>query len=80
MEELFLETQDGLVPLDRKIIEKYKLKKGSLSPFTNCRIVDKNGNFETEKKDKKKLTAQDGRSVKLTTSEQIDFSQGADSD
>lgn len=39
MKELYLKTEHGLIPLDEKIIEKYKLKVGRKSPFTRlcCR-------------------------------------------
>ncbi len=45
MKELFLKTEEGLVPLDEKIIEKYDLKAGRISPFNRFWIVDKNGNI-----------------------------------
>ena len=51
MKELFLKTEDGLVPLDKKIIEKYNLVEGRKSPFTRYYVVDKTGkhNFDSEK-------------------------------
>lgn len=45
MEELYLETKNGNVPIDEDTIEKYDLKKGSLSPFTRNRIVGRNGEY-----------------------------------
>lgn len=56
MKELFLETSNGIIPLEQGIIEKYDIKNGTYSPFTRCRIVDKNGVFNTGKKDKKDKT------------------------
>jgi len=43
MKELFLNTDQGLVPIDEKIIEKYNLNEGKISPFSRFWIVDKNG-------------------------------------
>jgi hypothetical protein len=51
MKELFLETENGLIPLDEKIIEKYNLVEGRKSPFTRYYLVDKTGRhkFKSEK-------------------------------
>jgi len=43
MKELFLSTNQGLVTIEEKIIEKYNLKEGKISPFSRLWIVDKNG-------------------------------------
>lgn len=50
MKELFLKTEQGLVPLDEKIIEKYNLEEGRKSPFTRYYVVDKTGRhkFDSE--------------------------------
>ncbi|WP_313343994.1 hypothetical protein [Sedimentibacter sp.] len=45
MQELFLKTEEGLIPLDEKIIKKYNLKAGRISPFSRFWIVDKSGNI-----------------------------------
>jgi len=45
MKELFLNTKQGLVPIEEKIIEKYNLKEGIISPFSRYWIVDKNGSL-----------------------------------
>lgn len=45
MEELFLETNSGLIPLKEEQIQKYNLKMGTYAPFTKFRIVDKHGRF-----------------------------------
>lgn len=52
MKELFLETPNGRVPIDKSIVEKYNIKEGVYSPFTRCRIVDKSGVFYKDIKDK----------------------------
>lgn len=44
MRELFLKTDQGLIPLDEKLIEKYNLQEGRKSPFTRYYVVDKTGN------------------------------------
>ena len=82
MEELFLKMQDGIIPLNHDMISKYKLKEGTLSPFSNCRIVNKNGNFNMEKQEKTKKTieSQVADTVVFTTSEAIDIAQGVDSE
>ncbi len=82
MEELFLKMKDGIIPLNQDIISKYKLKEGTLSPFSNCRIVNKNGNFNMEKQEKTKKTIepQVADTVVFTTSEAIDIAQGVDSE
>ncbi|MEL7647591.1 MAG: hypothetical protein AAGU76_05830 [Sedimentibacter sp.] len=43
MKELFLNTDEGLVPIEEQIVEKYGLKAGTKSPFHRFWIVDKNG-------------------------------------
>lgn len=94
-EKLFIETVEGKMELDIKVIEKYHLEKGTYSPFTRSRIVDENGDFTKPKpvieKPKKKNKFHDGEideevmedngteNVKLTTSEMLDFAQGSDS-
>lgn len=87
MEELFLETQQGKIPIDDAIVEKYDLKEGTYTPFTHQKIVDKNGNFIHEETEKKKtsLKNQDDEieemenGLLLSTSEMIDIAEGADS-
>lgn len=44
MQELFLKTEKGLVPLDDNVVKKYNLKAGKISPFSRMWIVDKDGN------------------------------------
>ncbi len=43
MKELFLKTANGLKPIDEKLIEKYNLAEGKISPFSRYEIVDRNG-------------------------------------
>lgn len=50
MDDLYLETKNGNLPINQGIIEKYNLKKGTISPFTHNRIVGKNGDFHLEVK------------------------------
>ena len=96
MKELYLKTEHGLIPLDEKIIEKYKLKVGRKSPFTRCYVVDKKGNYKIDNEEKVEVTVDqmpEGEGLEndeivefsetgaiLSQSEIIDFSQGTDSD
>lgn len=57
MKELFLKTENGLIPIDEKMIEKYNLVEGRKSPYTRYYIVDKNGSL---KFDSKKETSSPG--------------------
>lgn len=91
MEELYIEMENTFIPIDEKIIKKYNLKKGTLSPFTGGRIVGKNGEFRKEKpaqeksdatgfeknKDDEVVELDDG--FMLSTSEMIDIAEGTDS-
>lgn len=89
MEELFLETKNGNIPLSQDIIRKYNLKKGIRSPFSNERILGKNGEYFIEESKKKgslneEKTTGSGikemeNGIELSTSEMIDIAQGADS-
>jgi hypothetical protein len=88
MEELFIETKDGNIPIDPAIVKRFNLEKGTWSPFTRSRIVGKNGEFPEEKDSKnngKNIKAEDTAAetqnggVVLTTSEVIDFAHGEDS-
>lgn len=59
MKELYLQTDNELVLIDPKLIEKYNLKEGSLSPFSRQRVVDKNGYYPKINKDDKDKTDTD---------------------
>ena len=92
MEQLRIETQAGLIPLDADMIRKYGLRPGLRAPFTGGRIVGESGRFPAGSKGKPVeedafkqhsqeeigVKAEDG--IMLTASERIDFALGADSD
>lgn len=88
MEELFVETREGNVKIDDGIVEKYDLKKGTLSPFTQSHIVDKHGDFKREDPPREEVSLNQGddeieemeNGLLLSTSEMLDIAQGADSD
>lgn len=48
MKELYLETEKGKFPIDQEEIKKYNLHQGTITPFTNNRIVGNNGDFKRE--------------------------------
>lgn len=80
MEELFLKTEDGLVPIALEVVQKYGLKKGEKSPFTGFLLVDRNGGFDTqENKQKDELEPPYNNAKMFTTAESIDIAQGVDS-
>ena len=83
MENLYIETENGNIPIEKGIIEKHNLEKGMYSPFARYRILGENGDFPkraSAKKDSEKDTMNaEAEDVMLTASEIIDFSQGADS-
>jgi hypothetical protein len=88
MERLFVETEQELIPIDDAIVDKYDLKEGTCTPFTNQRIVDKDGNFFHEEVEEKHTTLpnQDSDEISemdhglmLSTSEMLDIAEGADS-
>lgn len=90
MDKLYMEIGDRRVPISDEIAQKYKLKKGTYSPYTGYRIVDENGGFPVpENKTKDQYELQEANKAResiaqenmdLSTSEIIDFSQGVDSD
>lgn len=45
MEDLYLKTENGMVPIDEKAVQKYHLETGAKSPFTQSRIVDETGDY-----------------------------------
>lgn len=90
MNELFLETKSGSIPIDSAIVERNHLKKGTLSPFTGNRIVGKNGDFQLEvpienNSPLNSLKNQDDgidemeNGLALSTSEMLDIAAGVDS-
>jgi len=89
MKKLDIETKNGNIPIDQKIVNKYNLEKGTKSPFTGNRIVGINGEYPLEKpkeNDVSKLDPDNGDGIAemdgglmLSTSEIIDFSEATDS-
>ncbi len=91
MEELFLETEHGLQPIEPGIIRKYRLEKGSRSPFARSRIVGAAGEYPIRPPDhsagKHWLDEQPDHDIAdidngilFETSEIFDLAQGVDSD
>lgn len=88
MEELYIETKNGNLRIDDAFIQKYNLKKGTLSPFTRSRIVGKNGDFHREdlSEEKESISQVDDEikemenGLMLSQSEMIDIAQGVDSE
>lgn len=88
MKELYIETKNGDIPIEKDIIKKHDLKRGTLSPFTGERIVGKNGDFRPEPvKNESPLDnlihRDDGidemeNGMSLSTSEILDFAEGTD--
>ena len=82
MEELFVATEQGNIPIEQSVAEKYNLERGVRTPFSGSVIVDKNSNAtpKPQAKNKKSLQdVEDESGVMLTTSEVLDFAAGADS-
>jgi hypothetical protein len=88
MENLYIETMNGSVPIPKDIVAKQHLEKGMLSPFTCSRIVGENNDFPSRQAMYKNAKNETGllnedpeatENVMLSTSEIIDFSQGLDS-
>lgn len=88
MKRLFVETKNGKAPIPENLAEKYDLKQGERSPFTDARIVGADGDTSREVTQKERegfaqkphpdeRDREDGTT--LTTSEILDFAQGADS-
>lgn len=87
MDELYLKTENGNIPLDPAIIEKYNLKSGEKSPLTRMHIVDKNSKQDRPQSIKERNSLepleqnleekQEGEV--FTTSEILDIAQGVDS-
>lgn len=51
MSDLYLETTNGMTPIDEKTIQKYHLESGTKSPFTQNRIVGRNDDSLPSKND-----------------------------
>jgi hypothetical protein len=48
MWDIIIETKRGSEEISEDIAEKYNLKQGDLSPFTQSRIVGTDGDFQSE--------------------------------
>jgi hypothetical protein len=79
MEELFVATEQGNIPIERSIAEKYNLQKGTRTPFSGNMIVDKNSDATPKRRKKKSIEEPNRSGVTLTTAEVIDLGAGADS-
>ena len=80
MDELYVATEHGNIPIDKEVAEKYNLKKGAKTPFTDNIIVDKNGDATPEPPKKEVIDVPDEKEdIILTTAEVLDFAAGADS-
>lgn len=91
MKQFYLKTKTGTYPIDPALAEKYGLKPGMASPFTQSAIVGPGG--ETHKEEQRQTRNLEGSSgelvndgiaeldnaLTLSQSEIIDFSQGVDS-
>lgn len=88
MKRLYIELEDKKEPLDEKIISKYNLEVGEVTPFTKKRILNEKGEFFKSKPVKRKadLSQHDDtidemeNGLALSTAEILDISQGVDSD
>jgi hypothetical protein len=88
MDDLYIETKSGTIHIDYNIVEKYHLEKGTVSPFTNDRIVDRFGDFTREEPPKEEVSLNQGddeieemgTGLMMSQSEIIDFTQADDSD
>lgn len=86
MENLFIENENGKKRIEPKIIEKYKLEKGIISPFTRNHVTNARGEFPDEASVEKNpknsggnRMKEDPQTVVLTQSETLDFAQATDS-
>ena len=82
MDQLFVSTEQGDIPIEPEIAEKYNLKKGAKTPFSDYIIVDKNGDAtpEPSKEEPPEEPAEEkDEGIIFTTAEVLDFAAGADS-
>lgn len=91
MEQLYLETENGTVLIDSKLVKKYHLNAGTYSPFTRQRIIGTRGSFELKGQELIDIDVpeegyhDDGvdlmqNGFQMSTSEILDFAEGTDSD
>ena len=79
MDELFVATEQGNIPIEPKLAEKYNLKKGMKTPFSNEIIVNQEGDATPEPPKKEIIEEPEDDGIVLTTAEALDFAAGADS-
>lgn len=87
MEKLFIETENGKLPIDHEIVQKHNLQKGDTTPFTRNRIVDQFGNSTKPEQPEEPhdLSNQEDEiedlenGIQLSTSEMLDIAEGVDS-
>lgn len=87
MSKIYIETENGRVPIDEKIAKKYHLKEGSKTPFTGNSLVDRDGNYPVKKEKRDTLAVdeepEDGvvefeNGVRFSQAEVIDIAKGVD--
>lgn len=80
MEELYIQTVNGNIPINSELVKKYGLEKGMISAFSNFKIVGKGGEFPSRCKNQKiNGEIEEAENVILTQSEILDFANAADS-
>lgn len=87
MDRLYIETENGNMPIDNEITQKYNLQKGNKSPFTGYRIVDKYGDYSVQNQPEEihDLSNHEDEikdlenGLQLSTSEMFDIADGVDS-
>lgn len=79
MDQLFVETESGRMPISHHIVEKYHIKKGTHSPFTHNRIVNQYGDFTLVRKPKIMMETPKENTQMFSTAESIDIAHGVDS-
>lgn len=91
--QLYLKTENGIMPIDPAIAEKYNLKAGTASPFSRGLIIDMDetpaesepvkpkaeGKDETKGELVNDGIAQLDNGMTLSHSEMIDIAEAADS-
>lgn len=87
MDKLYIETENGNMPIDNDITQKYNLQKGTKSPFTGNRIVDRYGDYTVQKPPEERHDLSNHEDeikdmengFQLSTSEMLDIAEGVDS-
>jgi hypothetical protein len=91
MEKLYIETNNGNLPIEEAVAQRFHLEKGTLSPFTGSRIVGERGEFPEKtlsEKDPNKTEAalkldeggfEPTENIQFSTAEILDLAHGEDS-